>query len=179
MSRCVSRPRSRPPPDASGSWRWFQGGRTNTAWLALDQHVEAGRGGDLVRVVQKTGSSFGILDNLFSLFGSGGEAEAAVELAAKRLGEQHGVVHPLLAEAEAGHEVEAVLDRQPHEARALEQDELGGRGGAVGEEELLRAAREQQDVLAAHDRARERRPARVEAAAAERELAHARQPGYG
>ncbi|MEQ8859639.1 MAG: AMP-binding protein [Pseudomonadales bacterium] len=30
--------------DGNGSWRWFQGGRTNTAWLALDRHVEAGRG---------------------------------------------------------------------------------------------------------------------------------------
>jgi propionyl-CoA synthetase len=31
--------------DAQGAWRWFQGGVTNTAWLALDRHVEAGRGG--------------------------------------------------------------------------------------------------------------------------------------
>ncbi len=36
--------------DASGSWRWFQGGRTNTAWLALDRHVEAGRGGDVALI---------------------------------------------------------------------------------------------------------------------------------
>jgi len=30
--------------DERGAWRWFQGGRTNTAWLALDRHVEAGHG---------------------------------------------------------------------------------------------------------------------------------------
>ncbi len=30
--------------DGDGVWRWFQGGVTNTAWLALDRHVEAGRG---------------------------------------------------------------------------------------------------------------------------------------
>jgi propionyl-CoA synthetase len=30
--------------DANGVWRWFRGGRTNTAWLALDRHVAAGRG---------------------------------------------------------------------------------------------------------------------------------------
>jgi len=30
--------------DPNGAWRWFRGGRTNTAWLALDRHVDAGRG---------------------------------------------------------------------------------------------------------------------------------------
>ncbi len=30
--------------DDKGVWRWFPGGRLNTAWLALDRHVEAGRG---------------------------------------------------------------------------------------------------------------------------------------
>jgi len=30
--------------DPNGAWRWFRGGRTNTAWLALDRHVAAGRG---------------------------------------------------------------------------------------------------------------------------------------
>jgi propionyl-CoA synthetase len=30
--------------DPNGAWRWFRGGRTNTAWLALDRHVTAGRG---------------------------------------------------------------------------------------------------------------------------------------
>ncbi|HEX7037976.1 MAG TPA: AMP-binding protein, partial [Pseudomonadales bacterium] len=30
--------------DDQGIWRWFRGGITNTAWLALDRHVEAGRG---------------------------------------------------------------------------------------------------------------------------------------
>jgi acyl-coenzyme A synthetase/AMP-(fatty) acid ligase len=39
----------RPPdkilePDADGILRWFPGARTNTAWLALDRHVAAGRG---------------------------------------------------------------------------------------------------------------------------------------
>lgn len=27
-----------------GRWQWFAGGRLNTSWLALDAHVEAGRG---------------------------------------------------------------------------------------------------------------------------------------
>ncbi len=30
--------------DDQGVWRWFADGVTNTAWLALDRHVEAGRG---------------------------------------------------------------------------------------------------------------------------------------
>jgi len=30
--------------DANGVVRWFGGGKLNTAWLALDRHVEAGRG---------------------------------------------------------------------------------------------------------------------------------------
>ena len=30
--------------DDNGAWRWFRGGKLNTAWLALDRHVEAGRG---------------------------------------------------------------------------------------------------------------------------------------
>jgi acyl-coenzyme A synthetase/AMP-(fatty) acid ligase len=30
--------------DERGAWRWFQGGQTNSAWLALDRHVEAGHG---------------------------------------------------------------------------------------------------------------------------------------
>ena len=30
--------------DANGAWRWFHGGKLNTAWLALDRHVAAGRG---------------------------------------------------------------------------------------------------------------------------------------
>lgn len=32
--------------DENGVWRWFEGGRTNTCYLALDRHVEAGRGGE-------------------------------------------------------------------------------------------------------------------------------------
>ena len=30
--------------DPSGAWRWFRGGQTNSCWLALDRHVEAGQG---------------------------------------------------------------------------------------------------------------------------------------
>jgi propionyl-CoA synthetase len=30
--------------DEKGAWRWFSGGRTNTAWLALDRHVADGHG---------------------------------------------------------------------------------------------------------------------------------------
>ncbi len=30
--------------DENGVWRWFHGGRLNTAWLALDRHVAEGRG---------------------------------------------------------------------------------------------------------------------------------------
>ena len=30
--------------DANGTPRWFAGGKLNTAWLALDRHVDAGRG---------------------------------------------------------------------------------------------------------------------------------------
>ncbi len=30
--------------DENDVWRWFNGGRLNTAWLALDRHVEAGNG---------------------------------------------------------------------------------------------------------------------------------------
>ncbi len=30
--------------DDNGAWRWFRGGKLNTAWLALDRHVAAGRG---------------------------------------------------------------------------------------------------------------------------------------
>ncbi|MBX3705878.1 MAG: AMP-binding protein [Pseudomonadales bacterium] len=37
-------PRSILDRDPNGAWRWFRGGRTNTAWLALDRHVAAGRG---------------------------------------------------------------------------------------------------------------------------------------
>ncbi|MYD95803.1 MAG: propionyl-CoA synthetase [Gammaproteobacteria bacterium] len=30
--------------DSNGTIRWFRGGKLNTAWLALDRHVQAGRG---------------------------------------------------------------------------------------------------------------------------------------
>ena len=31
--------------DEKGAWRWFHGGMTNSCWLALDRHVDEGRGG--------------------------------------------------------------------------------------------------------------------------------------
>ncbi|MEZ5558902.1 MAG: AMP-binding protein [Pseudomonadales bacterium] len=37
-------PRTILDQDENGAWRWFRGGRTNTAWLALDRHVADGRG---------------------------------------------------------------------------------------------------------------------------------------
>ena len=30
--------------DDKGAWRWFRGGVTNSCWLAVDRHVQAGRG---------------------------------------------------------------------------------------------------------------------------------------
>ncbi len=36
--------------DGNGVGRWFRGGRLNTAWLALDRHVEAGRGDQLALI---------------------------------------------------------------------------------------------------------------------------------
>lgn len=30
--------------DPNGAWRWFRGGKLNSCYVALDQHVEAGRG---------------------------------------------------------------------------------------------------------------------------------------
>ena len=30
--------------DDNGAWRWFEDGQLNTCYVALDQHVEAGRG---------------------------------------------------------------------------------------------------------------------------------------
>ncbi len=30
--------------DDAGAWRWYRGGITNSCWLALDRHVDAGRG---------------------------------------------------------------------------------------------------------------------------------------
>ncbi|MDP6376889.1 MAG: propionyl-CoA synthetase [Pseudomonadales bacterium] len=30
--------------DDNGAWRWFRGGKTNSCWLALDRHVDDGRG---------------------------------------------------------------------------------------------------------------------------------------
>ncbi len=36
--------------DANGVHRWFRGGKLNTAWLALDRHVQAGRGDDVALI---------------------------------------------------------------------------------------------------------------------------------
>ena len=36
--------------DDNGADRWFRGGRLNTAWLALDRHVAAGRGDDVALI---------------------------------------------------------------------------------------------------------------------------------
>ena len=37
-------PRKIASQDANGVTRWFEGGKLNTAWLALDRHVQAGFG---------------------------------------------------------------------------------------------------------------------------------------
>ena len=36
--------------DDNGAWRWFRGGKLNTAWLALDRHVQAGRGDQIALI---------------------------------------------------------------------------------------------------------------------------------
>jgi acyl-coenzyme A synthetase/AMP-(fatty) acid ligase len=36
--------------DGNGAWRWYRGGLLNSSWLALDRHVDAGRGDDLALV---------------------------------------------------------------------------------------------------------------------------------
>jgi acyl-coenzyme A synthetase/AMP-(fatty) acid ligase len=36
--------------DENGVWRWFEGGVTNSCYLALDRHVEAGRGEDVALI---------------------------------------------------------------------------------------------------------------------------------
>jgi acyl-coenzyme A synthetase/AMP-(fatty) acid ligase len=36
--------------DENGAHRWYSGGKLNTAWLALDRHVDAGRGGQAALV---------------------------------------------------------------------------------------------------------------------------------
>ena len=35
--------------DENGVWRWFPDGVTNSCWLALDRHVDDGRGGGCER----------------------------------------------------------------------------------------------------------------------------------
>ncbi len=36
--------------DANGAWRWFRGGKLNSCWLALDRHVESGRGDQIALI---------------------------------------------------------------------------------------------------------------------------------
>jgi propionyl-CoA synthetase len=36
--------------DPNGAWRWYRGGRLNTSWLALDRHVDAGRGDEVALI---------------------------------------------------------------------------------------------------------------------------------
>ena len=36
--------------DSNGADRWYAGGKLNTAWLALDRHVEAGRGDEIALI---------------------------------------------------------------------------------------------------------------------------------
>ena len=43
-------PRAIRSKDANGVGRWFEGGQLNTAWLALDRHVAAGRGEDIALI---------------------------------------------------------------------------------------------------------------------------------
>lgn len=40
----IEPPRQTLSQDDNGAWRWFAGGKLNTSWLALDRHVDAGRG---------------------------------------------------------------------------------------------------------------------------------------
>src|SRR5262249_39482706 len=36
--------------DPNGAARWFRGGKLNSCWLALDRHVERGRGNDVALI---------------------------------------------------------------------------------------------------------------------------------
>ena len=36
--------------DANGSWRWYEDGELNSCWLALDRHIDAGRGDELALI---------------------------------------------------------------------------------------------------------------------------------
>ncbi len=56
-------PRTILDQDANGAWRWFGGGRTNTCWLALDRHVDEGRGGRtaLIHDSPVTGAAMGAI----------------------------------------------------------------------------------------------------------------------
>ena len=45
-----ARPEKIMEKDANGVVRWFGGGKLNTAWLALDRHVEAGRGDQIALI---------------------------------------------------------------------------------------------------------------------------------
>ena len=43
-------PRAIRSDDGNGVCRWFEGGKLNTAWLALDRHVAAGRGDEVALI---------------------------------------------------------------------------------------------------------------------------------
>ena len=43
-------PRAIRSDDGNGFCRWFEGGKLNTAWLALDRHVAAGRGDEVALI---------------------------------------------------------------------------------------------------------------------------------
>ena len=36
--------------DPNGAWRWYRGGKLNSCWLALDRHIERGRGDDVALI---------------------------------------------------------------------------------------------------------------------------------
>jgi non-ribosomal peptide synthetase component E (peptide arylation enzyme) len=43
-------PRTIRDRDPNGAWRWYRGGKLNTCWLALDRHVDAGRGDEVALI---------------------------------------------------------------------------------------------------------------------------------
>ncbi len=43
--------------DANGAWRWFRGGKLNSCYIALDQHVAAGRGDDTALIYDSPATS--------------------------------------------------------------------------------------------------------------------------
>jgi len=43
-------PRTILDQDPNGAWRWYRGGKLNSSWLALDRHIERGRGNDVALI---------------------------------------------------------------------------------------------------------------------------------